>query len=607
MDKKLSVSMVLCALSAVAAAATIPLEWNQRFASAEPYEVVIDRSKLDKLAGIAPDSALEVFAVSGKGETKLETKVLSHNRKDVEALRFTVPAGTVKLYAKTSDAKSVKSCANATDNIFAGALKSAKNWRGPRAVSVSATKNGILLKAKSHGRFNLKYVVTLPDGYAGQPAKLDLVVKSLSSLTWGSGLKIEQYDAKGRVLPESLTDPRWISQMRPPQVRTHYCESGFFHKDAKRVAICVEMLAVKYEYDNYGIKITDHSISLPQLEISGLSLRKANTLPFPAYDKHFFPEGISGAAGDTALKLDGRAIFFYTPNRHAVYGEHKQLKKEEETFWPLNDATVEMYFKPTWKKGEKRNLLLITAQNRDREDRRSYKKNFGEMFSVNYDTAKSTWRVAVKDGSLKEKIFSFKHAVTPGKWSHLAFQYGKDGFSAFIDGKEVFEDKKFSVVKRNNVFKEKKPNGFLVQQVEFGGNRGMHRSGYDNAKSAPLVSFDLDLLRISRGKRYTEDFTPAKEFSIDKDTAALFNFDCSIDGKSAWGQGNIPGSINHKYLPLSSRKQLVDGKNIQYYPAKLQAHSDPDKVLDIFNYRKLPTPADFKAARRNSFVKFTAE
>ena len=50
MSKKLSGTLALCAVSAIAAAATIPLEWNERFAASAPYEVVIDRSKLDKFA-----------------------------------------------------------------------------------------------------------------------------------------------------------------------------------------------------------------------------------------------------------------------------------------------------------------------------------------------------------------------------------------------------------------------------------------------------------------------------------------------------------------------------------------------------------------------------
>ncbi len=597
---------MLCALSAMAAAATIPLEWNQRFASPAPYEVVIDRSKLDQLAGIATDTALDIYAVSAQGETKLDTKVFDHNRKSVEALRFTVPAGTVKLYAKTSDSKTVKSCVNATDNVFAGALKTPEKWRSSKKVSISGTKNGILLKAKTHDRHFVKYRVNLPQGFAGEHAKLDLELKSVSPLTWGSGVKIEQYDSKGKILNESLTDPRWISQMRPPQTKTHYCETGFFHKDAKSIALVIEMCAVKYSYDNYGLEITDHTVSLPQLEISKLSLRKANELPFPAYDRHFFAEGISGAAGDTALNLDGRTMFFYTPVSHAVYGESKQMRAEEHTFWPLNDATVEMWFKPTWKKDENRELVLLTATNRDREDRRSYKKNFGEMFAVRYKIATSTWAVRVQDGKLKTRTFSFKHAMESGKWSHIAFQYGKDGFSACIDGKKVFEDTNYSFTNRGNVFKDKKPNGLLVQQIEIGGLRGSSRGNFDTTKAAPFASWNIDLLRVSRGKRFTADFTPAKNYTVDKDTAALFNFDHSINGKSGWGQGNILGSINHKYLPLSTRRLTVDNKRIQYYPAKLQDHSNPDKVLNIFNYQKLPAPADFKAARKNGSVKFTA-
>ena len=221
-------------------------------------------------------------------------------------------------------------------------------------------------KIKSHGTSIVKYFVTLPAGYAGTPAKLEFTVKSLSKITWGNGTKVEQYDKNGKLLAESLTDPRWISLMRAPGVVTHHIETGYFHKDAVKIAFAFEMVSPKYAFDNYGIRIKDHSISLAEVELSKLAVRQAALLPFPAYDKHFFAKGISGKDGDTAFNLDGRTIFFYTPNSHSVYAEGKQLRGQHETCWPQNDATVELWFRPTWNKGEKRELIVVTAMNRDR-------------------------------------------------------------------------------------------------------------------------------------------------------------------------------------------------------------------------------------------------
>ena len=111
MLKKLNLSAVLtAALICSATAKDVPLEWNCRYDNSIPRETVIDRSKLDKLAGISKDAALEVYAVSSKGENRLETKVFDSNVKDVEMLRFTVPAGTEKLIARSTDKKVAKSC-----------------------------------------------------------------------------------------------------------------------------------------------------------------------------------------------------------------------------------------------------------------------------------------------------------------------------------------------------------------------------------------------------------------------------------------------------------------------------------------------------------------
>ena len=591
--------------ASLSAANDIPLEWNLRFDTNLPFETTINRAKLDKLAGISKDAALDIYAIGKDGEKKLDVTVINSNVPDVETLRFTVPAGTSSLVGRKSDKAAKKSCVNTVDNLFAGALENAKNWKKSDSVSIKAVKDGLNFKVKKNGSHIVRYFVDLPAGYAGTPATFEFEVKSLAKLTWGNGTKVEQYDKNGKLLPESLTDPRWISLMRAPGVKSHHIKRGYLHKDAVKIAFSFEVLAPRYTYNNYGLRIKKHSITLPEFVLSKLAVRKAATLPFPAYDTSFFPQGVSGEEGDTALNLNGRSVFFFTPNSHSVYAEGKQLKNEKETFWPQNDATVELWLKPTWQKNENRDLIVITAMNRDRENRKKHQPRFGEMFAVTYNTANGTWKVQVKDATLKEKVFKYTSKLEPAKWSHLAFQYGKDGVFCFINGKKVFSDTKYSY-KPRNIFSDPKPNGLTVQQIEFGGNRGMHRSGYDNTDAAPLVSFNMDLVRISSGKRYDGEFTPAKKFTLDENTTAFFNFDHSIDGKSAWGQGNISASINNKFLPLSSRTFVMNGKTIQYYPAKLQDNANPDIVLDKLNYPVLPQTDDFKAARKNNFVKYTA-
>ncbi|MBO5991295.1 MAG: hypothetical protein J6R00_06580, partial [Lentisphaeria bacterium] len=189
MVKKL-LSVFIAAASAgtlFAAANDIPLEWNPRFDTTLSYETVLDRNKLEKLAGVGKDQAIEVFAVSKKGETKLDTAILDSNVKGVETLRFKVPAGTVRLIGRAGSAKVKKSCANSTDNLFAGALKSTSKWSVPKNTAAKVTANGVSFKIKSHGTSIVKYFVTLPAGYAGTPAKLEFTVKSLSKITWGNG------------------------------------------------------------------------------------------------------------------------------------------------------------------------------------------------------------------------------------------------------------------------------------------------------------------------------------------------------------------------------------------------------------------------------------
>ena len=609
MNKKLLFSpvAVLTLFSAFSAAAAqtqkFDLEWNCKNDTTIPYEISIDRIKLDKLAGIPQNAAIKAVAVTADGDKEIDTKIIPGNSKGEDVLRFTVPAGTKKLYAVAGSSEKKLSCINTTDNIAEGALNEADKWKKSiPEIKFYSSDNKLNIEVNKFDRSTAKYVIDLPEGYAGTPAVFELVLKSRSKLTWGGAIRVEQYDKKGKLLPESLTEPRWISHMRVPDVVTHYQEYGFFHKDAKRIAVTFEFLAVRHSFDNHGRVYKKSSDSLPRLEISKLAIRKAQELPFPSYNNKLFAKGVSEKCGDTALVLDGKTIFHYSPNSHAVYSEAKLIKSDKECFWPFNDATVEAWVNPQWKKREKTEFVLLDARNNygPRPKNKAIRQKVNSLFTVSYVPLKGAWNITVYDGTDKAHKFTFKHKIDIKKWTHVAVQYGKCGVECFINGKKVFSNNKFKYVQRK--IKPEFPSNDQIAQVVAVGNTAA--KARDRMGSSPQAL--VDLVRISGGKRYSENFTPAKELQLDKDTFALFNFDRSIDGKTANGLGIVYGSINSTTRFLKERTFACNGKTVQYYPEKLQDSANPTIVLNKNTYPVVPSVKDFKAARKNNVVKYSA-
>ena len=609
MKKKFAMSAALGLLSALNLAAAEPansfaLEWNCKNDISIPYEIAIDRTKLDKLAGIPQNASIKAVAVTFAGEQELDTKIIPGNTAGKELLRFTVPAGTGKLYAKVEKSDKKLSCVNTSDNLFAGALLNAKKWKSSASdTKICTVEKKLHIDVNHIGYSTTKYMVDLPAEYAGTPAVFELELKSRAKLTWGGGVKVEQYDAKGNLLPESLVQPRWTSHMRAPDVKTHYQEYGFFHKDAKRIAFCLEYATTAYKYDNHGLEVKNKKDYLPKLEISKLAVRQAQELPFPAYNSKLFVKGVSGTPGDCAIVLDGNTIFHYSPNSHAVYSEGKQVKSDNECFWPQNDATVEAWINPQWKKRESRQLCLFEAKVNygPRPKNKAIRKKLDAIFNASYASRSGKWTITVYDGKEKYNTFTFNHKLDIKKWTHVAIQYGKDGFECFINGKKVFSDPDFSFKKRK-ISPEFQYNEQIAQIVSVGNNADSARN---KINSAPPVM--VDMLRISGGKRYAEDFTPAKNVKLDNKTFALFDFDHSIDGKSARGLGAVYGSLNSTTTFLRERTFAYNGKTIQYFSPKLLDASNPSKVLNILNYPDMPTVADFKSARKNTVVKYSAQ
>ena len=589
---------------AAAPANSIELEWCCKNDTSLPYEIALDRTKLAKLAGIPQNSAIKAVAVTADGEKELDTKIIPGNTEGKELLRFTVPAGTDKLYAKVEKEEKKYSCVNSADNLFAGALQNTAKWQKTTS-STKITTDGkkLLISVNAWGSTTVKCVADLPAGYAGTSAVLEIELKSLAKLTWGGGIKVEQYDAKGRLLPDSIIQPRWISHMRVPGVKTHYQEYGFFHKDAKRIAVCFECIANQYKYDNHGLDVKNSSDALPKLEISKLAVRQAQELPFPAYNNKLFAKGVSGADGDSAIVLDGETIFHFSPNSQAVFSEGKQVKSEKECFWPQNDATVEAWINPQWKKGESKAFCLLESRNNygPRPKDKAIRKKIGVLFNANYTPRSGNWEITVYDGTDNHHTFKFNHKLEVKKYSHVAIQYGKDGIECFINGKKVFSDAQFSFKKRE-ISPKYQYNEQIAQVVAVGNNADTARNRMITAPAAIV-----DMVRISGGKRYAGNFTPAKNLKLDDKTFAFFDFDRSIDGKTANGLGIVYGSLNSATKFLRERTIVYNGNTIRYFSEKLLDGSNPDKVLNILNYPDTPSVDDFKAARKNAEVKYIAK
>ena len=292
------------------AAATFPLEWNATYDTSVPREVEILPGKL---VGMGLMSEGDGFKVHADGKP-LAVKALNGKEPGSVRLRFTVPPGTKALACETC-ADGAK--AGASDGgLFAGALSGTAGWQF-KGGTIEKTEKGLLLKggdARSYAIFE----VPVPEALAGKGVVQEIEVTSRAKLVWGGEVKIKQVDGDGNELPETLCDIRWTSHMRPPDKTALYIDEGHVHPRAKRLRASFELRPLKTEFDDYGRPIKDKSILLPSLEVSRLEVRAAEPLPFPKWDDGFFAQGVSGRAGDFALRSggpDGIGLFYQATTR----------------------------------------------------------------------------------------------------------------------------------------------------------------------------------------------------------------------------------------------------------------------------------------------------
>ncbi|MBO5992397.1 MAG: hypothetical protein J6R00_12160 [Lentisphaeria bacterium] len=608
-----SLPLYLAAFAGSLSLGAFPLEWNVNNTANVPYEVEISRAKLEKLAGVSKDCGFEVTATTATGKKKLNVTLLEGKRPGVAALRFTVPAGTTSLDCEP--AADAKFASADSVNIFKNKLTSSA-WKADNGGKIKSSAGKVSFEATRFNNTIFTCEAAVPAGAAGRGAKFELDYKSLTPEVYPGYVYVEQIDAAGKVLSESLTDPRWTSLMRPCGVLTPHRESGRIHPKAKKLRVVLKAVGVKHNIGADGLPAKDKKVFLPKFEVSRLSVRVAEELPFPKYRDEFFSKGVSGKAGDcsfdTTIGSRGKA-FFFPLRSHASWAEGKNVFDQSEIFYPINDGTVELWLKPEWNlKALKRKSFytIFSAEPTQFWGPLADRNNKIEpCLALKYFPKAKNAVVEFKDHKKKKYSKTFKCTISADKWSHVAVQWSKTkGMQVYINGTKVFSDPKFtftpvdykdpSVLKTKDRFRAV-PNDCMPAQFSLANTRLAVRSNKGN----PNLPGKFDLLRISSTLRYKDSFVPATAFTSDKDTRALFNFDRSFDGKSGGGIAYISGS-NMADVSRVARTIEVNGKTINYTPEEILDNNHPDKVLDKRNYTRVPNGKDFNAARKSEKLVF---
>ena len=595
--------LLLCGAVSIAAGG-IPLEWNSNRPTDVPYEVVIDKTKINRITQKDITESCQISAdVNGK-PTPIAVTLLDGNQKDKVRLRFIVPNGTTALSCVPGIGKISKAHAATCENIFIDALNDPQKWqcgteKGKKLIpepklSVTRNENGLLFKSDCFGTCVARYTVDVPQKLAGKPVLLELTLQSKSKMVWSNPIRVIQYDKNGKVLPVSVTDPRWISHMRPPETVTRYSEPGIIHSQAAKLAFELKLHAIPTDRDNYGMPLKDKTANLPRLLLTELAMREAFELPFPRYRDGYFGSGVSGKDGDASLKLDGKSLFFYATTGQGTWAESHQVRKIEESYYPFGDGTIECCFKPeVWKD----DCVLISSANVLNRTASRYLPKRGELFSISYNDRKKSISLFIKDNA--DKVFrkNVKTDIPTGKWTHIAAQWSKKGgVQLFVNGKKIIDNKTFSYTELDTGMDY--PVSVLAHQLTIGNKVNVSRGSGTGAAFDQNFTGEVDLLRVSSKARYSGNFVPEKNFTVDDDTRALFNFDRTFDGTTAGEMQFISGSTLD-WTGRRSRKITYNGKAAQYIPEKIADDSHHDKVLCRLNYPVVPKGNDFK----NSYIR----
>lgn len=592
----LMILMFACSIFMLHAASPIELEWAPHTPADIPFEIEVNRTRLN--AAIPRNSALSVSAVNAAGKKRyLAVTRIPGRTAEQEILHFQVPSGTEKLFLEAGK----NSSSEAPVDLIAPVFRHGK-WNLTRMKA--GTKNGkIVLKSTTTGFSNaVSPYFPIPEKFRGKPVRFAIRLKSRSGQTFGSIFRLRQYDSRGNPLPECIIDPRWGNHMRPPHVETSYHIRGWIRPDAVKANLTVAIAGGTPKYDSFGKRIKKPE--MPALEISELALTPARELPFPKVNEKLFVPGVSGGKNDHGLYLDGRQkeCFMHITAPAAFWSEDNESRDPGEWFWPNGDGTAELWLKPEKTPSRERGpMTLFSAAHCFDFFKRIYRKPRGNILNLDWIPEKKQAVFFFKDAENREVKGSFPLELAYRKWMHFAFQWSKEnGVEVFVNGKRKFHDAA-PAAGYDLSLKSIRPAAVMPQIVAVGANASFCRSS--NWKKQKTFRGAVDALRISSGIRYHGDFDPAKKFSCDADTRALYDFDRSIEGLAGNGSRHIVGVLDSQ-TDYQEHFLRSGNQKIKYTEEKLPDGFNPEKLFNINNYPILPTVDDFNMARERKKLDF---
>ena len=563
--------------------------------------LTLDSKRLEKATGKKFDAGsvkLSVIDASG------QEKEIAFYTAGVEAadgkmrLNFIKPQGKVYLYfgGKGTSLASPASDVLLGNGLVAKKYKSdgfmvAKNIGG--AINLKQTK----WTSRPNSAAFVEQIFPVSPEYAGMPVTLLLDAKNNSTAMWPFSIEILSLNAAGRVIGQRVCDPRWSMVQTAPGKPFHQRLEGWIDPAAKyvRIRLKAERAGEKRLFDTYGRPLSDPKTSLPDIDITKLMLIPGNYATLPGANPELYTKGVK--EGTSALKLAGNTTPLYNNFNSNIWSASYTVTNQDGMFWPVgNEGTAEFYVKfdsvpekpvilldngvsyhPSFMllKYHKDNLT-VNFNGYDREQNRKGKYQFSKNVSVN---------------------------IPKGKWTHVAVTWNSTNISLFVNGKKVMCEPA-SIAPANWLIKgrgkKQNRNNKLAEYTSFGADTNRFTAG--NPVGMEYIKGAVDELRISKTVRYTDDFTPEKEFHVDADTCALFSYEKNFDGKSGIGPKWISGSIYAADVPPRADTFVVESKNgkkdvVRYVPKNVPDSNIPQYFIRETSYPVLPTPEDFKMAR----------
>lgn len=585
---------VLAAIVALAGCrpSEITLEWNPSWRTDTPYEISFSPDKLGRSGWVAECDGV-----------KVTTEILEDSAADPR-LRFSIPEGTesVKLVKGRPDVKESR----ILGNLFPEVIPT------PEIVGHIAESYGYSGRAKSrYDATTAAWGAEVPADAAGKPARVEIDVENVSEYTVGVKIYMKQYDADGKMLPEEVFDGRWMSHFQPPHVKTQLRERAYIHPKAARVKLFVEKRNAEAKFDKYGLPIEKCDTS--RIEISRIALRTALDYPFPGPDRSLYCEGISGIPSDRALKLPEGREFWYQTRSWASWAGGFQMRDPDSFFYPAAEGTVEAWMKPDWSNAPAAEPVPLFEASHYASTAFGPRFALGRQLYLTYSAPTKMLALSLADADRRVFADSVTVDIPAGEWHHFAvtFEPGVEA-CAFVDGAPVlrFPLKGYRVV---DIAGAEVPNDMGAMEFYLGASYVNARGFTENDRNWQHITDwcdtkfigEADLLRVSSCVRYSDGFTPAREFAPDSATRALFNFDETPDGVCGGGIGFITGVLQTRGADLNTHILKTDRGDLQYFPKENQPGNDPAKVLRTANYPTVPSDEDLLKSDRTAVSSFT--